>query len=261
MFVDSHCHLIFENLKNQISEILENAAKQQVHHILNIATKSEDFEANLELIQDYNHIFQAVGTHPHYTHNDNETSPEKLADFVKQHPKIIGVGETGLDFYYTYSPKNKQRMQFHRHIEAAKIADLPVIVHTREAESETINILQEEYKNSPFNFVLHCFSGTEKLADACLELDGYLSFSGIITFNKVEEIRNIVYKTPIEKILIETDAPYLAPVPKRGKINEPSFIPYIAQCLADIKQESLEEIANQTTKNFFKLFSKAKPAS
>ncbi len=258
MFVDSHCHLIFDQLKSQMPDLIENAKKAKVRYMLNIATKPEEFEANLSLIKNHDHIFQAVGTHPHYTGNDNEKSAEKLADFVCEYPKIIGIGETGLDFYYEYSSKQNQKRQFYRHIEAAKIAGLPVIVHTREAEEETINILQEEYKRSPFSFVLHCFSGTEKLADACLEIGGYLSFSGILTFNKTENIRNVARKAPMEKILIETDAPYLAPIPKRGKINEPSFIAYTAQCLAEIRSQSLEEIAQQTSKNFFELFSKAK---
>lgn len=260
MFVDSHCHLIYDDLKTQIPLILENAKQANVGYMLNIATKPEEFEANLELIRDYDHIFQAVGTHPHYAQDDHEVSAEKLAAFVNQSEKIIAIGETGLDFYYEYSPKEQQEFQFCRHINAAKIANLPVIVHTREAEEETIRILQEEYKKSPFSFVLHCFSGTQKLADACLELGGYLSFSGIMTFNKAQEIRNVAYKAPVDRILIETDAPYLAPVPHRGKTNEPSYVIHTAKCLAEVKSQSLEDIAQQTTENFFRLFSKAKRA-
>ncbi len=258
MFVDSHCHLIYDDLKSQMPLILQKAKQAHVDYMLNIATKSEEFEANLELIKDYDYIFQAVGTHPHYAQNDNEASAEKLAAFVNGYDKIIAIGETGLDFYYEYSPKEQQKFQFKRHIAAAKIANLPVIVHTREAEDETIAILQEEYKKSPFSFVLHCFSGTQKLADACLELGGYLSFSGIMTFNKAQEIRNVAFKTPMDKILIETDAPYLAPMPYRGKTNEPSFVVHTAKCLAEVKSISLEEVAKQTTENFFRLFSKAK---
>ncbi len=261
MFVDSHCHLIFDDLKSQLSDILERAKQAQIGYILNIATKPYEFEDNLALIKDYAHIFQAVATHPHYTQDDEDLSVENLVSFIKKHPKIIAVGETGLDFHYEYSPKNIQIKQFHRHIEAAKEVGMPVIVHSRDAEDETIKILQEQYKKSSFDFVIHCFTGTEKLADACLELGGYLSFSGILTFKRAQEIKEVALKTPMDKILIETDAPYLAPIPYRGKVNEPSYVPYVAQCLADIKSLSIDDVARQTTQNFFSLFSKAKVSS
>lgn len=258
MFIDSHCHLNFEQLKTKISDVIDNAQKANICAMLNIATRKEEFDENLALIEPYDFIYQAVGTHPHNAQEDSETSPQPLVDYIKAHKRIIAVGETGLDFHYDYSPREQQEFQFRRHITAARTLGLPVIVHTRNAESETLRILQEELNNGDFRMVIHCFSGTYAFAQSCLELGAFLSFSGILTFNSAKEIKKVAKDAPKDRILIETDAPYLAPVPYRGKTNEPSYVVSIAKCLAAERNVSIQEIAQTTTENFYNLFTKAR---
>lgn len=258
MFIDSHCHLNFEQLKNKIDDVIANAKKANIDAMLNIATRKEEFDENLDLIKPYDFIYQAVGTHPHNAQDDSETSPQPLVDYIQRHQKIIAVGETGLDFYYDYSPREQQEQQFRRHITAARILDLPVIVHTRNAESDTLRILKDELNNGHFNMVIHCFSGTYAFAQSCLELGAFLSFSGILTFKSAIEIKKVAKDAPSERILIETDAPYLAPIPYRGKTNEPSYMVSTAECLALERNVSIQEIASNTSNNFYNLFTKAR---
>lgn len=258
MFIDSHCHLNFDQLKTKIHDVVTNAKNANISAMLNIATRKEEFDENLTLIEPYDFIYQAVGTHPHNAQDDDETSPQPLVDYIQKHQKIVAVGETGLDFHYDYSPREQQEFQFRRHIAAARILQLPVIVHTRNAESDTLRILKDELNNGNFNMVIHCFSGTEYFAQACLELGAFLSFSGILTFKSAVEIKQVAKHTQSNRILIETDAPYLAPIPYRGKTNEPSYIVSTAECLALERSVSVEEIAKITSDNFYKLFKKAR---
>ncbi|MFV0431300.1 MAG: TatD family hydrolase [Alphaproteobacteria bacterium] len=258
MFIDSHCHLDFPELKDDMDTIIQNAKNSQIKAILNIATKPQNFDAALKLIEPYDFIYQAVGTHPHYSKDDTETSPTPLVEYINKHNRIVAVGEVGLDFHYNHSPYEQQEMQFRRHIEAARILQLPVIVHTRKAEAETLQILKEERAKGDFDILIHCFSGSEEFADTCLELGAYLSFSGILTFKSAAEIQKVAQKAPKNRILIETDAPYLAPVPYRGKTNEPAYVAHTAAFLAELRDVSIDEIAEITSDNFYQLFKKAR---
>lgn len=254
MFVDTHCHLIFDSLKDDLDAVIQNAKDADIQLMINISTKEKEFDANLELIKPYDHIFQAIGTHPHYTEQDQQTSPDNLILRVKDEPKIVAIGETGLDYYYEYSPKDVQEFQFRRHIEAARRADLPVIIHTREAEQDTMRILNEEMDKEPFKAIIHCFTGSKELAWAALDLDFYLSFSGITTFKSATEIQKIAKECPKDRILTETDSPYLAPVPYRGKTNQPAYVRNVAEFIAELRGLKVSTFADIVMENTYQIF-------
>ena len=250
--IDSHCHLDHAPLLDNLNDILIRSKEVGIKKLLTICTTLESFKniENILIIDDM--IYGTFGIHPHETEN-NDVSKITIIESIKKNPKLIGVGETGLDFYYNHSKKNKQIDSFKKHIEAAIEINLPIIVHSRNAEEETFNILNEYKKHKP-KILMHCFTGTYKFYKQMEELDSYFSASGIITFNSSKDLQNTFSKIPNNKLLVETDSPFLAPVPMRGKKNEPSFIKYTLKKLADIKNIDVSEMVSLTTKNFNNLF-------
>ena len=250
--IDSHCHLDHAPLLDNLNDILNRSKEVGIKKILTICTTLESFKniENILTIDDM--IYGTFGIHPHETEN-NDVSKITIIESIKKNPKLIGVGETGLDFYYNHSKKNKQIDSFKKHIEAAIEINLPIIVHSRNAEEETFNILNEYKKHKP-KILMHCFTGTFKFYKKMEELDSYFSASGIITFNSSNDLQNTFSKIPNNKLLVETDSPFLAPIPMRGKKNEPSFIKYTLKKLADIKNIDVSEMVSLTTKNFNNLF-------
>lgn len=257
MIVDSHCHLNMKEFKDDLDDVIIRARENGVTHMQTICTKLEDLPDILAIAEKYPNVFASVGVHPHDGDDTENLEAETLIE-LSQHPKIIGLGETGLDYYYEHSNRTNQQNAFITHINAAQETGLPVIIHTRDADLDTIDIIQAEMKNKSFPALIHCFSSTEELAFKCLDLGMYISISGIITFKNADSIRETVSKIPIDRLLVETDAPYLAPIPMRGKRNEPSFTRYVAEKIAEIKGMIPDEIFKQTTSNFFQLFTKAK---
>ena len=251
--IDSHCHLNFPQFKGKLDEIIKRALDKGIYRMLTISTKLNEIN-ELELIsKSYSEVYNSVGIHPHECKNYKGLS---LDDLIKhtENSKCIGIGESGLDFYYKNSPKELQTKLFKIHIEAARETNLPLIVHTRSADADTIQILKEEMKRGNFTGLIHCFSTSKNLAERAIDLGFYISLSGIITFNKSDELRNIIKDLPLDRLLVETDAPYLAPEPFRGKCNEPSYVIHTAKILADLMNEKLSTIAEKTTENFNKLF-------
>lgn len=255
--VDSHCHLNDERFQNEpIEDILNRAKDVGVKFIQTICTTNSDFEVIQPLAVKYENLYCSYGIHPHHVADDIVTLEEVL-DKGNRH-KVIAIGETGLDYYYENSPKERQQESFKIHLEAARQLDVPVIIHTRDAEEDTMNILDEALEKGPIKLLFHCFSSNSRLADYAIEKGIYLSASGIITFNKTEELQESFRKAPLDKMLVETDAPYLAPVPHRGKRNEPAYTRDVLEKLSEIKGLTPEQVANATTDNFFNLFTKAK---
>ena len=258
MLVDSHCHLSYDGLVEQVPQVIERAQRAGITHMLCICSRLSEFELVSQLAETNDNVFCSVGIHPHESDKEPETNVQTLVDLAN-HRKTIGIGETGLDFYYDNSPREKQEKNFRTHIRAARESGLPIIIHTRDADDKTAEVLREEYRDGPFSGVIHCFSAGEALAQSALELGLFISLSGIITFKNAEKLRKTVKLLPLDRILVETDAPFLAPVPVRGKQNEPAFVVYTVQKLAEILTVSFDEITEITTKNFFELFSKARP--
>jgi TatD DNase family protein len=256
MLVDSHCHLDFPEFADDMDGVVARADEAGVKHMLSICTYVTKFEQVLAVAQRYDNIYCTVGIHPHNAEKEPEVTPEHLI-LMADHDKVIGFGESGLDFHYDKSPRDIQKRQFKAHIEASRELGLPLIIHTRNADDDMAKILKEETGKGPFTGLLHCFSSSRALAETALDLGIYLSISGIVTFKKADDLRDIVKDAPLDRLLVETDAPYLAPVPMRGKVNEPAFTRYTAEKVAEIKDLSLEEVAQATTDNFFTLFSKA----
>jgi len=255
LVVDSHCHLDFEGMEENLPGVLARAEEAGVGLMVSISSRVARFE-NLSRIADQNpNVFCTVGTHPHNAHEEPEVTAEQLAALA-QHPKCVGIGEVGLDYHYDLSPREAQAKGFHVHIEAARQTGLPLVIHSREAEDDTILILKEEMKRGAFTPLLHCFTSHRRLADAAVELGGYVSFSGILTYKSAEDIRETAAALPLDRIIVETDSPYLAPVPYRGKSNEPAFVVKTLETLAKVRGLSVEEMAQVTSDNFFRLFSK-----
>ena len=256
MLVDSHCHLDFPDFEGELDDVVARANLAGVSYILTICTRITKFDSILLLAKRFDNMWCSVGIHPHNVSDEPEITAEHLIRMAKD-PKVVGFGETGLDFYYNNSPRDKQEMCFRVHIAAAREAGLPVIVHTRDADADMARVLEDEHRNGPFPGLIHCFSAGQKLAERVLEIGFYISFSGIVTFNKADELRETAKQVPMERILVETDSPYLAPMPKRGKRNEPAFTVFTAARIAEIKGLSSADFAAQTTDNFFQLFTKA----
>jgi TatD DNase family protein len=257
MLVDSHCHLDSPEFADDMDGIVARADEAGVKYMLSICTYVTKFDQVLAVAQRYDNVFCTVGIHPHNTEKEPEVSPKHLIHLA-DHDKVIGFGETGLDYHYNKSPRDIQKRQFKSHIEASRELGLPLIVHTRNADDDMAKTLKEETAKGAFRGLLHCFSSSRALAKTALDLGFYLSISGIVTFKKADDLRDIVKYAPLDRLLIETDAPYLAPVPMRGKVNEPAFTRYTAEKVAETKGLSIEDVAHATTKNFFTLFSKAK---
>ena len=258
MYVDSHCHLDFAEFGPELTAVLERARNAGVQHFLTIGTGLARFAAVCAVAESASDIHCTVGVHPHDAAKEPLSGPEPLLAKAA-HEKVVGFGETGLDYYYQHSPREDQIRNFRQHIAAARANGLPVVVHTRDAENDTIAILEEEQARGRFPGVIHCFTGTARLAGAALELGFYISVSGIATFKKSDLLRATLKEVPLNRLLLETDCPYLAPQPVRGKRNEPAFLVYTAEMLADLKGIRLSELAQATTENFFRLFAKAKP--
>ena len=250
--IDSHCHLDHEPLINNISEVLGRSKNVGIKKILTICTTLRSFESIKKILKLDDIIYGTFGIHPHET-DSNHVSKKIILDNIKINPKIIGIGETGLDFYYNNSKKNKQIDSFKIHIEAAIEANLPIIVHSRNAEEETFNVLNI-YKNQKPKILMHCFTGSYIFYKEMKKLNSYFSASGIITFNNSKELQNTFSKISTDKLLVETDSPFLAPVPMRGKKNEPSYIKHTVKKLSEIKNIDLSKMINITTCNFEKLF-------
>ena len=253
MLVDSHCHLDFKDFAQDLEQVITNAKANGVLYMQTICTKITEFDQVLRVAKKHRNIYASVGIHPNEVEDQPQITAEELLDYTKD-PKIIGIGETGLDYYYQNSKPDLQKTSFIEHIQCARTAKLPLIVHTRDAEKDTAEILRTHMRNE--KGLLHCFTSDISLARAALDLGFYISFSGIVTFKNASAIQEVACYTPIDRMLIETDAPYLAPVPKRGRRNEPAFVLHTAEFIANLKKIEFEEFAQATTKNFFALFSK-----
>ena len=250
--IDSHCHLDHEPLLSDLPNVIQRSKNVGIEKLLTISTSFESFSRIKDLIKIDEMIYGTIGIHPHETSKDIIKS-EQIIKNLRENEKIIGIGETGLDFYYNNSEKNKQVSSFKEHIEASIETNKPLIVHSRDAEKETFDILNE-YKNEKLKILMHCFTGSKEFSEKLLTLNSYFSASGIITFKNSLDLQNTFKSIPMANILIETDSPFLAPVPKRGKKNEPSFIDFTATKLAEIKNLSKEDLIKKTTDNFNKLF-------
>ncbi|MGJ8528319.1 TatD family hydrolase [Maritalea sp.] len=256
MLVDSHCHLDFDALQEDFDGVIQRAKVAGVERMVTICTRVKQFDIISKIADENANIFCSVGTHPHNADEELDISAERLIE-LSTHPKCVAIGEAGLDYHYDSAPRDAQETGFRRHIAAARATQLPLVIHTRSADEDTIKILREETEKGAFPFVLHCFSAGLEIAKVGVELGGYLSFSGIATFKSAQTIRDAAHMVPLDRILVETDAPYLAPVPHRGKSNEPSFVRHTAEYLAADLGLEFEQFAKATTQNFDRLFSKA----
>ena len=254
MIIDSHCHLNYEPMSLSLKETINRANKDGVKYLLTISTEDKSFDKILEIISNYKCVFGSYGIHPHEAKNHKLIKSNNIIKKIKSNKKIIGVGETGLDFYYNHSDKNDQIKCFEEHIIAAQISKLPIIVHTRNAEIETFEILKKYFLKKEFKILIHCFTGSKDFAFKLLDLGAYISASGVVTFKNSQNLANTFKIIPNERILVETDSPYLAPVPLRGKPNEPSYIIHTVQFLSKLKKISFDDFSNITSKNFFNLF-------
>ena len=256
LIVDSHCHLDYPGLLDRIGEVLANAEGAGVGLMLSISSRVKQFERLLAIAEKHPNVYCTVGTHPHHAHEELDIS---VSDLVKlaRHQKVIGIGEAGLDYHYDYSPREAQMEGFRRHVAAAQDTGLPLVIHSREAETDTARLLEDEMKRRPFKAVLHCFTSQRWLAEKGVELGFSVSFSGILTYKSAEDLRQTAKALPEDRILVETDAPYLAPVPQRGKSNEPAFVGHTLKCLAETRGTPEAEMAAVTSANFFRLFDKA----
>ncbi|MEM7222367.1 MAG: TatD family hydrolase [Pseudomonadota bacterium] len=253
--VDSHCHLDYLARDGDLEDVVERAGQAGVGTMLTISTKLSEFDGVRAIAERFDQVYCTVGVHPHEAEGEGPADPAPLVE-RSAHPKVVGIGETGLDFFYEHSPRDAQEVSFRRHIAAARETGLPLIVHTRDADEDTVRILRDEMANGPVSGLIHCFSTSGALAEAALELGFYISLAGIVTFKRAEELRAIVKEVPLERLLVETDSPYLAPVPYRGKRNEPAYVVHTAACLAELKGITPEEMAAATSDNFFALFTK-----
>ena len=251
MIIDSHCHLDYEPLINDINKVLLNAKNNNISHLLTIGTGLDSSKKVFDIVEKYENIYGSVGIHPNSTTN-HLADLNELLSIKKKSKKIIAFGETGLDYFYKRSEKKDQLYSFEKHIELANSEKVPVIIHTRDADEDTLSIIKKYHLKS--KFLIHCFTGSLEFAKKVLELGCLISFSGIITFKKSSDLRNVVKYVPIEKMLIETDSPYLSPYPFRGKSNEPANVKIVAETVASIKQITFEEVASSTTKNFKNFF-------
>jgi len=255
MLIDSHCHLDFPDFADELDGVIARAQAAGIGRMVTISTRIAHHAGVLAIAERFPDVYCSVGTHPHNAHEEMDVT---VADLVARtrHPKVVAIGEAGLDYHYDHSPRVAQEQGFRRHIAAARETGLPLVIHTREADADTANILSEETKHGAFPAVLHCFTGGRDLAFTGIDLGLYVSFTGILTFKKSDDLRTIAAALPADRILVETDAPYLAPGRYRGKRCEPSYVVETAKVLAEVRGASEQEIARQTTENFFRLFNK-----
>ncbi|MCS6780835.1 MAG: TatD family hydrolase [Geminicoccaceae bacterium] len=257
MIVDSHCHLDYPGLAEREAEVVANARTAGLVGMVTIGTTRAGWARTIAIAERWPEVWAAVGIHPHHAGEEGLEEPGPLVEAAR-HPKVVAIGESGLDFYYDRAPRDAQERSFRTHIEACRITGLPLVVHTRDADEATIAILEEEMAKGPFTGVIHCFSSSRALAQRALAMGLHLGIGGILTFKRSEELRAIVQDVPLERCLLETDAPYLAPVPHRGKTNEPAFTVHTAKMLAEVKGVPSAEVERVTTAAFFALFAKAR---
>lgn len=255
MFVDSHCHLNYEGLIERQDDVIEAARARGVSTMLNISTREREWDAIIATAEKGDDIWASVGIHPHEADAHPDIDTAKLVAKAG-HPRVVAIGETGLDYYYEHSDREQQKTSFRAHIDASRDTDLPLIVHTRDAEEDTAKILADEMGKGRYRGVIHCFTASQEFADIALDLGFYISMSGIVTFKNAKDLQATAAKLPADRLLIETDSPFLAPVPNRGKTCEPAFVADTAAFLADLRDESVEELAAYTTRNFHTLFDK-----
>lgn len=256
MLVDSHCHLDFDDFDEDRNDVVARARAAGIGLMVTISTKITEAEKIIALAERYDDVVCSVGIHPHEAGNEPPTSADDIVR-LSRHPKVVGVGETGLDYFYEHSPRDAQQRNFRAHIAAARETGLPLIVHARDADIDTADILEDEMAKGAFPGLIHCFTAGPELAHRALDIGFYISISGIATFKNAETLRQTIRMVPEDRLLVETDAPFLAPVPHRGKRNEPSFVADTATALATLFETDYATLANQTTQNFFRLFSKA----
>ena len=255
MLVDSHCHLDFPDFDEDRDQLIAGAKAAGVGCMVTVCTKIEKFATISAIAERYDNVFCSVGTHPHNADQELHIDTEDLVRLTA-HPKVVAIGEAGLDYFCDNAPREAQAIGLHRHIAAARITQLPLVIHSRDADADMEAILRDEWRNGPFPFVFHCFSSGRSLAETGIKLGGYVSFSGILTFKRSEELREIARTLPLDRLLVETDAPYLAPVPHRGRRNEPSYVVHTADVLAQTLDADSGTIWQCTTENFLRLFSK-----
>lgn len=255
--VDHHCHLDFPDFASELNEVVARAASAGVTTLVTISTRVRKFDVYRAIAEQHPRVFFSVGTHPHQAHEELDVPVAEIVARSK-HPKCIAIGEAGLDYHYDKSPRSAQREGLLNHIQAARQSGLPLVIHSREADADMADLLEAEMAKGVFKAVLHCFTGGQQLADRALALGMYISASGVITFKKSDALREVFASVPLDRLLVETDAPYLAPDPHRGKRNEPSFVARTASALASVKGISDEAIADATTANFYRLYDKAK---
>tara|TARA_B100000767_G_C19770889_1_gene539939 strand:- start:1986 stop:2762 length:777 start_codon:yes stop_codon:yes gene_type:complete len=254
MIIDSHCHLSYEPLSLALNETITRANKDGVKYMLTISTEDNSYDKIIKITSDFKCVYGTYGIHPHEAKNHRQIKSKNIIDKVNLSKKIIGIGETGLDFYYNHSEKKDQIECFEEHIDAAQKSNLPLIVHTRSAEPETLELLKKRKLEKDFKILIHCFTGSKDFAFKLLDLNAFISASGVVTFKNSHELATTFRDIPNNKILVETDSPYLAPIPLRGKPNEPSYIIHTVKFLSELKKISFKEFSDMTTKNFFSLF-------
>lgn len=261
MLIDSHCHLDFPDFADELDQVVARARAAGIGRMVSISTRVARHDAILKITERFDEVYCSIGTHPHNAHEElNITAADLVAR--TRHPKVVALGEAGLDYHYDSSPREAQERGFRTHIAAARETGLPLVIHTREADADTAQILEQEMGKGAFPAVLHCFTGSRALAMRAIELGLYISFTGILTFKNSQALRDIAAELPAERMLVETDAPYLAPLPFRGKRNEPAYVVETAKVLAATRGVSADDIARQTTDNFFRLFAKVpRPAA
>jgi TatD DNase family protein len=255
MLVDSHCHLDFPDFAEERAVIVARALAAGIGRMVTISTRVKRFQQVLEIAQSFDEVYCSVGTHPHNAAEELDVTVEELVR-LSGHSKVVAIGEAGLDYFYDHAPRDAQAQGFRTHIAAARETGLPLVIHSRDADSDMADILEDETGKGAFPFILHCFSSGRRLAEVGVALGGYVSFSGIVTFKNSAELRAIAADVPRNRLLVETDAPYLAPIPFRGKRNEPAYVAYTAKVLGETIGVSEAEIAAVTTDNFFRLFRK-----
>ena len=256
MIIDSHCHLNYEPMSLSLKDTIDRANRDGVEYLLTISTEDKSFDKILSIIMNNKCVYGSYGIHPHEAKNHISIKSQHIIDKIKLNKKIIGIGESGLDFYYNHSDKKDQIKCFEEHIIAAQQTQMPLIVHTRNAEIETLEILNDKFKEKEFKILIHCFTGSKDFAFKLLDLGAFISASGVVTFKKSQNLANTFKELPNNRILVETDSPYLAPVPLRGKPNEPSYIVHTVKFLSKLKEITFEDFSKITTKNFFDLFGK-----
>jgi TatD DNase family protein len=255
MLVDSHCHLDFPDFLGELDAVVGRARDSGIARIVTISTRIKRHAEVLAIAERFPEVYCSVGTHPHHAHEELDIGVDELIARTR-HPKVVAIGEAGLDYHYDHSPRDAQAKSFRTHIDAARATGLPLVIHAREADDDIARVLEEESAKGAFPFVLHCFTSGAELARRGLALGGYVSFSGVVTFKNAGALRDIAAEVPEDRLLVETDAPYLAPEPMRGKTNEPAYVAHVAARLAALRGLSESDLARLTTENFFRLFKK-----